>query len=292
VDEYRPKILTGDNLKAMRWLLSQGGAERTMLVYMDPPFYTQRAHTLEDGRVAFDDRWESRGHYLTELRERVRVARELLHPRGSLVLHLNSRVSHYAKVMVDGEFGEDNFASEIVWRYRRWPTKTPNFQRMHDVLLRWRKDMSWEPRWNQLYEPIAESTRKTWGTKKQKAIVEEGRRARSSSTEEETKGVPLGDVWDIGVIAPSSKERTGWPTQKPQKLLERLIEALTDEGDLILDPYAGSGTTLAAAQKLKRESWGIDASDEAVRVALRRLSEGVHSTEKELEEKVLLARMR
>jgi hypothetical protein len=86
------------------------------------------------------------------------------------------------KVLCDEIFGDDAFASEIVWRYRRWPSKTPNFQRVHDVLLRYRKDPKVAPRWNTLYEPLAASTLATWGTKKQRAVVEkDGRRSRSSS---------------------------------------------------------------------------------------------------------------
>jgi hypothetical protein len=86
-------------------------------------------------------------------------------------------------VLADEIFGEHAFASEIVWRYRRWPSKTPNFQRVHDVLLRYRKDPTSKPRWNPLYEPLAASTLATWGTTKQRAVFEKnGKRARSSST--------------------------------------------------------------------------------------------------------------
>jgi site-specific DNA-methyltransferase (adenine-specific) len=143
---------------------------------------------------------------------------------------------------------------------------------VHDVLLRYRKDPKAAPRWNTLYEPLAPSTLATWGTKKQRAHVEsDGRRSRSTSTAEPTKGVPMGDVWDIGVIAPIARERTGYPSQKPEALLERLLRALSSEGDVILDPYAGSGTTLAVAAKLGRVFVGIDASEAALSIAPSRL---------------------
>jgi site-specific DNA-methyltransferase (adenine-specific) len=175
-------------------------------------------------------------------------------------------------VLGDEIFGADAFASEIVWRYRRWPSKTPNFQRVHDVLLRWRRSLDAAPRWNQMYEPLAASTLATWGTGKQRAVfAKDGRRARSSSTAETTAGVPMGDVWDIGVIAPISRERTGYPSQKPEALLVRLIAALTCPGDRVIDPYAGSGTTLAAARSLGRPYLGIDSSDVAIRTMLERL---------------------
>jgi site-specific DNA-methyltransferase (adenine-specific) len=136
---------------------------------------------------------------------------------------------------------------------------------VHDVLLRWRKDTGATPRWNQPYEPLAASTLATWGTNKQRAVfAKDGRRARSSSTAEKTAGVPMGDVWEIGVIAPVARERTGYPSQKPEALIERLLGALSNPGDLVLDPYAGSGTTLAVAHRMGRPFVGIDAS----RVAL------------------------
>ena len=145
---------------------------------------------------------------------------------------------------------------------------------MHDVLLRWRKDPRVAPRWNQAYEPLASSTLATWGKNKQRAVfARDGRRARSSSTDEATAGVPMGDVWDIGVIAPVAKERTGYPSQKPEALLTRLIAALTDEGDLVLDPYAGSGTTLAVAHRMGRAFVGLDSSPVALEVARARLDE-------------------
>src|SRR6185437_5312878 len=150
----------------------------------------------------------------------------------------------------------------------------PNFQRVHDVLLRWRRDPRTPGRWNQPYEPLAASTLATWGTKKQRAVfAADGRRARSSSTSEPTAGVPMGDVWEIGVIAPIARERTGYPSQKPEALLERLIGALTDTGDVVLDPYAGSGTTLAVARKMRRAFIGIDASPVAIGTIRERLSE-------------------
>jgi site-specific DNA-methyltransferase (adenine-specific) len=193
-------------------------------------------------------------------------------PAGCAVVHVDPRTSHYVKVLCDEIFGEECFASEIVWRYRRWPSKTPNFQRVHDVLLRYRRDASASPRFHQLYEPLAPSTVATWGTNKQRAVFGKGgRRERSSTTAAPTEGAPMGDVWDIGVIAPVARERTGYPAQKPEALLERLIRALTDPGDRVLDPYAGSGTTLAVAARLGRRFVGIDRSDVALSTIHARL---------------------
>jgi site-specific DNA-methyltransferase (adenine-specific) len=277
------ELMFGDNAEAMRLLAS--GGERFVLAYLDPPFFTGRVHeAIERGgrarghararREAFDDRWDDRAAYLEALGTRLSLVRELLAPEGCVVVHVDPRTSHYVKVLCDEIFGEECFASEIVWRYRRWPSKTPNFQRMHDVLLRYRRDARAAPRFNQLYEPLAASTVATWGTNKQRAVFgKDGRRERSSTTAAPTAGTPMGDVWDIGVIAPVARERTGYPSQKPEALLERLIRALTAPGDRELDPYAGSGTTLAVAARLGRRFVGIDRSDVALDTIRARLEE-------------------
>jgi len=276
----RGEIYQGDNLEMLSALAAQA-PESVTLAYLDPPFLTGRLHAKiikgesldhRTTRVAFDDRWTDRAAYLEALGARIVETRKLLAPHGSMVVHIDTKTSHYVKVMMDEIFGEECFASEIVWRYRRWPSKTPNFQRVHDVLLRYRKDADVAPRWNTLYEPLAPSTLATWGANKQRAVLSEtGRRARSSTTEEKSHGVPMGDVWDIGVIAPVAKERTGYPSQKPEALLERLIESLTSPDDVVLDPYAGSGTTLAVAARLGRRFIGIDSSDVAMETLTARL---------------------
>ena len=199
-------VIQGDNLLALSAL-----AKRTVdatLIYLDPPFFTKRRHEQvirekgASGRItrtlqpAFDDRWEGLENYLRELAARVQVARSLLAQNGCLVLHVDPKTSHYAKVVCDEIFGHECFASEIVWRYRRWPAKTKNFQRVHDVLLRYVADPNAEPSFHQLFEPLAASTRSTWGDRKQRAVVDgAGRRVRSSTTQTKSPGTPLGDVW-------------------------------------------------------------------------------------------------
>ncbi len=277
------RLLEGDNLRVLRGL-AEAEAGTVTLAYLDPPFFTGREHAAmlrkagaprtERMRVpAFDDRWADLPAYLSALGARLEAVRALLAAHGSIVVHVDPKTSHYVRVLGDEIFGPEAFTSEIVWRYRRWPSKTPNFQRVHDTLLRWRKDPKAAPRWNQPYEPLAASTLATWGTRKQRAVVgTDGRRQRSSSTEQLTAGVPMGDVWEIGVIAPIARERTGYPSQKPEALLERLLGALTDPGDRVLDPYAGSGTTLAVAARMGRGFVGIDAGPVAIDTTLSRLA--------------------
>jgi DNA modification methylase len=277
------RFIRGDNLRALQLLRAELASQVT-LAYLDPPFLTGRTHQrIERQRhatgtisrtetLAYDDRWASRDEYLRALGARLEAVRPLLLPHGCVVVHVDPRTSHYVKVMCDEIFGADAFCSEIIWRYRRWPTKTPNFQRVHDVLLRYVCDPKVPPRFNQLYEPLAASTQATWGTGKQQAVIgKSGRRQRSSTLDEPSPGVPLGDVWEIGIVAPIARERTGYPTQKPEALLERLLLALSNPGDLVLDPYAGSGTTLAVAQRTGRRAVGIDASPESWDVVQERL---------------------
>jgi DNA modification methylase len=276
------ELIAGDNLRALHALSAR--PQRFALAYLDPPFLTGREHQ-EVGRErnatgdivrtltpAFDDRWDSLEAYLTALGDRLSAVRQLLTDAGCLVLHVDPKTSHYAKVLCDEIFGPRAFASEIVWRYRRWPAKTKNFQRVHDVLLRYLKNPDAAPRFRQLYEPLAASTLATWGDKKQRAVVDsEGRRRCSSTTAEKTAGAPMGDVWEISIVAPVAKERTGYPTQKPEALIQRLVEACTEPGDAILDPYLGSGTTLSVAARLGRIGTGIDANPRALHIARRRL---------------------
>jgi len=212
--------------------------------------------------------------YLSMMAIRLVELRRVLKPTGSLFLHCDPTASHYLKLILDGIFGHASFRNEIIWRYRRWPTKATRFQRMHDVLLFYAARPDGTPTFHTLYgyEKLAESTLKTFGTKKQQADFSSGHR-KPGVIDEETKGPPLCDVWDVGVIAPISKERTGYPTQKPLALLERVILSCSNPGDVVLDPFCGCGTTIAAAQKFGRRWIGIDVTYLAIEIIKKRLAE-------------------
>ncbi len=201
--------------------------------------------------------------YLAFMGPRLAEMHRILKDTGSIYLHCDPTASHYLKGVMDAIWDQDNrgknefFRNEIVWSYRRWPAKHPNFQRMHDIILRYAKAKS--VTWNQLYEPRPASTLKRFGTKKIKsAFARDGKRIPSEMMGEESEGVPLRDVWEISIIAPSAKERLGYPTQKPLTLYERMIQASSNEGDLVMDPFAGCGTTIDAAHTLNRFWIGID----------------------------------
>jgi site-specific DNA-methyltransferase (adenine-specific) len=210
--------------------------------------------------------------YLSMMAPRLVELRRVLKPSGSLYLHCDPTASHYLKVLLDAVFGPGTFRNEIVWRYRRWPTKARRFQRMHDVLLFYTARPGAEHTFHTLYgyEKLADSTLKTFGTRKQRADFSSGHR-KPGVEDNETQGPPLSDSWEIGVIAAIGKERTGYPTQKPEALLERVIRASSSEGDTVLDPFCGCGTTIAVADRLKRRWIGIDVAHVAIGIVRERM---------------------
>jgi site-specific DNA-methyltransferase (adenine-specific) len=271
------RIIHGDNVPVLRRLREEGATVH--LVYGDPPFCTGKRFFCKDRetgaeRLAYDDRWPSREAYLLALRTSFAACRDLLTEDGTMVVHVSSSLAYDVKPVLDSVFGRDCFEGPIVWRYRHWPTKRsrPTFEDVYDVLLRYCRSPAAAPRWTQLYEPLAPSTLVAWGNGRQRAVIEGGRRKRSETTAEESPGAPMGNVWEIPIVAPSGRERTGYPTQKPERLLERVVGALSLPGDAVLDPWCGSGTTVVVARRMGREGIGIDSSDAAVEIAAERCS--------------------
>ncbi|MEJ7728471.1 MAG: DNA methyltransferase [Polyangiaceae bacterium] len=265
------RVYEGDNLAVMRALR---GKVEVDLIYLDPPFATGDEFVLQRGgrdTVAYRDRWSGGiGSYLSAMYERLVAARALLGPNGSLFLHCDWHASHWLRCLLDEVFGAGCFKNEIVWRYRRWPAKTRVFQRMHDVIFWYGRSEGDGHSFETMYEPLAASTLATFGTRKQVADFSSGRR-KPGQLEVETPGAPMSDVWDVGILAPISRERSGYPTQKPEALLRRIVETVTRPGDLVADFFCGSGTTLAVAAKSGRRFIGCDASPVALHTTKKRL---------------------
>jgi site-specific DNA-methyltransferase (adenine-specific) len=226
--------------------------------------------------------------YLCMMAPRLVELRRVLKASGSLYLHCDPTASHYLKVLLDGIFGPACFRNEVIWRYRRWPAKARRFQRMHDVLLFYTASRERAHTFNTLYgyEKLAESTLKTFGTRKQRADFSSGHRKPGLEAGEtqgpplsdfwdldgpDGRGPPLSDAWEIGVIAAIGRERTGYPTQKPETLLERIIRSSSNEGDLVLDPFCGCGTAIAVAERLRRRWAGIDVTHLALNLVRERM---------------------
>lgn len=208
--------------------------------------------------------------YLVMMTVRLIELHRVLKSNGSLYLHCDPTASHYLKIVMDTIFGKQNFRNEIVWSYKRWPAKQKGFQKMHDIILFYTKDNKNGHTFNVLYQPLSASTLQAFGGNKQVADFSSGHR-KPSILKTSSPGAPMSDVWEIGIIAPIAKERLGYPTQKPEKLLERIIEASTKEGDWVLDPFCGCGTTVAVAERLKRNWVGIDISMLAINAIEGRL---------------------
>ena len=194
--------------------------------------------------------------------------RRVLKPTGSIYLHCDPTASHYLKLLMDAVFGRANFKNEIIWSYRRWPSKSRNFQTMHDVLFYY---AGGGHTFHVSYEKPSASYVKRFKGKTQ--VLDPITRSRKIVVDEPTKGLPMRDVWDISIIAGSAKERLGYPTQKPLALLERIINASSNPGDMVLDPFCGCATTLVAADRLQREWAGIDLSPLAIKLVKERIAE-------------------
>jgi DNA modification methylase len=207
--------------------------------------------------------------YLAMMAPRLVELRRVLKPTGSIFLHCDPTASHYLKMLMDAVSGKACFQNEIIWSYRRWPSPSSHFQRMHDVLLFYSKGASGPGTFNVEYEPNSPSYVKRFKGKTQ--MLDPVTKTRKITLKDESRGLPRRDVWDISIIAGFSKERLGYPTQKPEALLERIIQVSSNEGDLVLDPFCGCGTTIAVAQKLKRRWVGIDITHLAVTLIKHRL---------------------
>ncbi|MGD0677223.1 MAG: site-specific DNA-methyltransferase [Polyangiaceae bacterium] len=235
-----------------------------------------RAH----GPIAYDDRWRSMDSYLAWLGPRIAVVRERLAGDGTMWLHLDHRAVHDAKVLCDRIFGRDAFLGEVIWAtgngargMRRGPPTT------HQTLLIYARSGGgvWNARDPALREPFATTSLAMHFTKSD----ERGRRYRERTIAGRSyryyadEGRALGSIWSDcpAMIAntPLCREATGYPTQKPIKLLERIVRASSVEGGLVLDPFCGSGTSLLAAGTLRRTFFGCDTGALAIETAARRL---------------------
>jgi site-specific DNA-methyltransferase (adenine-specific) len=242
-------------------------ADSVDLIYIDPPFNSQRNHSAvskEKEKRQFEDRFESVTAYLTYMKLRLVEMRRVLKHTGSLYYHCDWHASHYIKVLLDGPdlFGYDNFQNEIVWLYKSGgASPRKRFSRKHDIILFYTKTADYT--FNSLKEKSYNRNLKPYRF----ADVEEFRDDLGWYTT-----VGMKDYWEINMVGRTSRERLDYPTQKPEALLERIISASSNEGDVVLDAFCGSGTTLAVAQKLNRRWMGIDISPVACRLAAQRLS--------------------
>lgn len=257
-------VVCADNLSFM--LSLEDGC--CALIYIDPPF---------------DDWWVRRGYgrpkrrqrdhspqglegYLDFLRPRLKQVHRLLAIHGSIYVHLDWRSVHYVKVLLDEFFGAACFLNEIIWRYCSGGRSGQWFARKHDTILLYAKSPG-----HHRFRVHRQGAYRTLDLRKD-ANGRPFKSAKSGRIYFHPDGPLLTDVWDIPFLSTVAKERTGYPTQKPEALLERIIRTSSVEGDLVADFFCGSGTTAVVAQKLGRRWLACDSSSQAVAIANARLS--------------------
>lgn len=254
--------------------------ESVNLVYLDPPFFTQKTHSLStrdnSTEFSFEDKWSSLKEYLVFMESVLLQCQRVLKNTGSIFLHCDKSASHHLRVLLDKVFGEDNFQSEIIWSYKRWSNSKKGLLNSHQTIYFYSKTDNFK--FNTIYTDYSPTTNidqilqarvRNGNGKVAYLRDEEGNVVLG----DEKRGVPLSDVWNIPFLNPKAKERTGYPTQKPILLLERIIEISTEKGDCVLDPFCGSGTTLVSAKLTGRQYIGIDVSKDAVELSNKRLVE-------------------
>lgn len=247
------------------------------LIYLDPPFFTQKQQKLSNSTgktYTFSDVWTSRKDYLDYLEIRLIEMHRVLKNTGSIFLHCDTDASHYLRLLLDEIFGEECFRSEIIWTYKRWSNSQKGLLPNHQTIFFYSKTSDFK--FNTLYGQYSPTTNidQLLQERERNSIGKTVYKRDENGdviTSKEKKGVPLSDVWDIPFLNPRAKERVGYPTQKPIELLERIINIASDKGDLILDPFCGSGTTLVSAKLLERDYIGIDINPDAVALTNERL---------------------
>jgi DNA modification methylase len=268
------RLILGENLSVMSSLL-QDWEGKFNLIYADPPFLTGNAYAARIGRnedsrrpsewettAGYEDTWDDPTSYLNMLFRRLKIMHRLLSPSGTLYLHLDWHASAYARVLLDEIFGPERLLNEIVWVYHGPSPIRSAFKRKHDTILVYTKSNDYVFNVDNVRIPYQPSTLKTFAS---------STRAGFGKVPNLKQGKVPEDWWYFPVVARLHSERTGYPTQKPEALLERIIQASSNEGDLIGDFFCGSGTTLAVADRLGRKWIGCDSARLAIHTAYRRL---------------------
>ncbi|MBO4235899.1 MAG: site-specific DNA-methyltransferase [Firmicutes bacterium] len=259
-------IFHGDNLELLTELR---GREKFSMIYIDPPFFTgadKEANMMRDGELvretAYKDNWSTLEEYLHAMALRIMLMRDVLRDDGLFFIHVDWHAVHYARLLMDEIFGQDRFINEIIWQYKSGGSSKTRFARKHDNILMYSK------------------------TRKYKFFIQKEKSYNRGLKPYRFKGVEefqdeigwytmvnMKDVWSIDMVGRTSSERTGYATQKPEKLMERIIECSTEEGDLVGDFFCGSGSLGVSAAKLGRRFVMADTGNLAMEVTKKRLGE-------------------
>ena len=294
-------LYTNDNL----FILTGLNSNFVDLIYLDPPFNSKRTYSAPIGSKAagasFKDMWnwddvneayletlaedfpaipdfigavgilhsKAMSAYLTYMAQRIIEMHRVLKDTGSLYLHCDPTASHYLKILLDEIFGKNNFRNEIVWCYKRPSApKQRQLPRLHDVIFWYSKGEKWIFNGDSIRVPYAQSSLERAGYAANMSKMTDG-----GIVELKEGGKLPEDWWDIPMLKGNSKESTGYPTQKPLALLQRIIKTSSNKGDIVLDPFCGCATTCVAAQQLGRKWIGIDIEWKAKEILIQRLSD-------------------
>lgn len=274
-DDENNVLAHGDNLNFMKYLLKEKEMTgKLKLIYIDPPFFSKatydaviRFNPVDGDKIdpikylAYEDVWQrDMAEYLKMLTSRLHLMKELLAEDGTLWVHLDWHVVHYVKIFLDEIFGEENFVNEIIWHYKSGGSGKRHFARKHDTILVYSKGKKYyfapskEKSYNRGFKPY---------------------RFKGVKEYKDELGwytmVTMKDVWTVDMVGRTSAERTGYATQKPEALLERIILSATEKGDLCADFFCGSGTLASVAEKTGRRWICCDGSPLAISGALKRL---------------------
>ena len=256
-------LICGDNLNALDDLIKKG--IRADLIYLDPPFFSNRHYEVVWGDEAevrsFKDRWAGGINvYVEWMKERIVKMHDVLKDTGSFYLHCDWHAGHYLKVMVDDVFGYNNFVNEIIWFYKTGGASKDKFARKHDTIFLYQK-----------------SDKRVFNLQQEKSFMmhKYGFKKSDFKIDKETglqySMVYMKDVWELPAVGSATKERLGYPTQKPEILMERIIQASSNIEDIVLDPFCGCGTAMAVAHRLNRKWIGIDISPTAINLIQKRI---------------------
>ena len=275
------KLIFGENSQILKTLIQMkkdgklknaDGTDGVRLIYIDPPFATRQEFKVTgEDQVAYSDKL-SGAQFIEFIRKRLILAKELLSNDGVIFVHLDQKMVHYIKVIMDEIFGKNNFRNEIIWKYFGPTSTEKNFPRKHDVILFYSK--SSEYYFNSSATLINYDEK---AIKRYDKIDENGKRYKIYKNKDGSEriaymkqGKPT-EVFEIPFVQGTSNERIGYPTQKPEKLLEILMKSVTKHGDLVLDFFAGSGTTPSVAEKLGRRWIAVDVGKYSIYTIQKRL---------------------
>jgi DNA modification methylase len=282
------RLIWGDNLLAMQALLANGYANKIDLIYIDPPFASKSDYThqitVENKKfskeasiielLAYTDTWESGlDSYLDMIYPRLQLMKRLLSDTGSIYVHSDWRANSYLRLLLDEIFGSDFLVSEIIWYYsNKYGANSTAFDSFHNTIYLYSKKE--KITYNPVYVPVKEARKQPYRKwNKELGKNEWQRDVQGNYIYVESNSKELADVWEIPVINPMAKERLGYSTQKPEKLLENVIQASSNEGDLVADFFCGSGTTMAVAERLNRRWIGCNLDKVGIQVSRNRLVE-------------------